>query len=79
MASNPARTRPAWATSTAARLLDLHPIDDAARDGRHYLVFDGRTQPGRFAVAAWRASPAGGEWQFPGGQPIGFDPVEYQP
>lgn len=59
----------------APSALVLRPIDDAARDGRYRLL----ASNGRFAVGCWRASPAGGEWTFPGGEPVGFTPVEYQP
>lgn len=79
----PAIRQPARQTSAApaphstvmrARL-NLRPIDDAARDGRYRLLVDGD----RFAVGRWQVSPAGGEWAFPGGTPVGFTPSEYQP
>jgi hypothetical protein len=47
----------------------LRPIDDAARDGQHQLVFGG----GLFALVRWN----GEGWAFGSGVPLEAEPTHY--
>lgn len=53
-------------------VLELHPIDELAQNGRFQLVFGGRDQ---FACARW----SDGQWVFSGGVALDFAPLEYHP
>ena len=49
--------------------LNLVPIDDDARNGRHQLVF----AQDRYALVRW----IGGHWIFPSGQALPDEPTHY--
>lgn len=49
--------------------IDLQPIDDAARNGRYQLIFQG----GLFAVVRW----ADDCWCFSSGERSALDPTHY--
>lgn len=53
-------------------VLELHPIDDLAQNGRFQLVFGGRDQ---FACVRW----SDGRWVFSNDTPLDFAPFEYHP
>ncbi len=51
--------------------LGVVPIDEAARDGRHQLVF----ARGRYALVRWVEE----QWLFPSGNPWPIRPTHYKP